>query len=96
MVIGLIGYFEQSPIITLESIPVLPDRGYAAGKLLRAAEDREKLTLKSETHLGEMVVFSDVGQGIYFVPSTYGLPNSTILARYFGPIENRSVCDPRD
>jgi hypothetical protein len=53
MVIGLIGHFEQSPRITLESIPVLPDRGYAAEKPLRTAEDREKLMLKSETHLGE-------------------------------------------
>ena len=96
MVIGLIDHFEQSPMITLESIPVPPDRGYAVGKLLRAAEDRERLTLKGETHLGEMVVFLDVGQGIYFVPSTYGWPNSTIIARYFSPIENRSICDPRD
>jgi len=37
-------------MITLESIPALPDRGYAAEKLLRTAEDRKKLTLKSETH----------------------------------------------
>jgi len=40
-------------------------------------------------------MISDVGQGIYFVSGTYGWPNSTILARYFSPIENRSICNPR-
>lgn len=55
MVIRLIDHFEQSPMITLESIPALPDREYAAEKLLRTAKDRKKLTLKSETHPGAWV-----------------------------------------